>query len=226
MTQTLLSAARSTRRGEKLPTPAHQCATHHSAHLAGRIQWHRHSCLCAFFEPSIQRMAQLVTSQTSEFLIENPRLTLNVNDRRISALRISNRERMAILHFIFQPLTNWPDAGRECLEVRRTHLPERTQRVKGRLLQALLIHGSAIKTCANRHCFNYMQISNRRSDQDRRPERTQRVERRLLQALLIHGSAIKTCANRHCFNHMRISNRRKPGISQPDSLRSNFQNCW
>jgi hypothetical protein len=98
MTQTLLSAARSTPRGEKLPTPAcpearracpetrraHTCA-HHAVHVAGRTQWHRftlslegHSCLprgtkglCAFIEPSIQRVAHIAPSLTIEFLIAN-----------------------------------------------------------------------------------------------------------------------------------------------------------
>ena len=203
MTQTSLSAARSTRRGEKLPMLMQRCAATGHA-VAGRIQWRRHSCLCAFIEPSIQRVAHRVTSQPVQFLIANLELKLHSTHRKTSPLKISNRKYSSIF--------------RRSDQDRR---PERTKRVEGR---SFLIHGSAIKTPANPHRFNHIQISNRRrSDQDRRPERTKRVEGR---SFLIHGSAIKTPANQHRFNHMQISNRWQTGGKPTRLFALELSDCW
>jgi hypothetical protein len=158
MTRTSLSAARSTRRGGKLPTPAHRCAATRGA-VAGRMQWHRlarrggHSCLpregsqptkglCAFAKPSTQRMAQLVTSQPFQFpwppssgrLMANARLTFSLNDRKTSPLRISNRERMAVFHFILRPPTPRPGAPWDAPQARTT---ERTERAEASLALTL-----------------------------------------------------------------------------------------
>src|SRR3984957_8106974 len=151
MTQTLLSAARRTRQGEKLPMLMQMCAASRHA-VAGRIQWHRHSCsprgtkgLCAFAKPTTQRVAHRVTSHPSQLLIANLELKLHSTHRKTSPLKISNRKYSSIF--------------RRSDQDRR---PERTQRAEARFLHAFLIHGSAIKTPANLHRFNYMQISNRR----------------------------------------------------------------
>ncbi len=163
MTQTSLSAARSTRRGEKLPAPAHRCAAARHA-VSGGIQ----------------------------FLIANLELEFHSTHRKISPLKISNRKfsrffrrsdqdrrpertervegRSFLIHgsaiktcpnlhcFNHMQISNRRQTGgkRRSDEDRR---PERTERVEGR---SFLIHGSAIKTCPNLHCFNHMQISNRR----------------------------------------------------------------
>ena len=59
---------------------------------AGRVQWHRHSCLCAVAKPITQQIAEATLSLPSKFLIANPRLTLRVNPIRICKLKISNRK--------------------------------------------------------------------------------------------------------------------------------------
>jgi hypothetical protein len=71
MTQTPLSAARRTRRGEKLPTPAQACAT---TRKSG-------------FQPQVSSFHNLTA---------NLRLTFRAKDRKISLLRIPNRKYFAI----------------------------------------------------------------------------------------------------------------------------------
>ena len=166
LTQTLLSAARSARRGEKHPMLMQRCAATRHA-VAGRIQWHRHSCsprgtkgLCAFAKPTTQRVAHRVTSHPSQLLIANLELKLHSTHRKTSPLKIPNRKYSSIF---------------------------------------------------------------RRSDQDRRPERTQRVEGH---ALLIHGPRLKLTPTDTVSIPCRFLIGGKPRVSQPDSLRSNFQNCW
>ena len=103
MTQTLLSAAGSARRGEKLPMLMQRCAATRHA-VAGRIQWHRHSCsprgtkgLCAFIKPSTQRVAHRVTSQPGQLLIANLELKLHSTHRKTSPLKIPNRKFSRVL---------------------------------------------------------------------------------------------------------------------------------
>gem|GEM_PF-131018 len=82
------------------------------------INWHRHSRvprstkgLCAFAKPRI-RQIEAIASLTREFpqspgqkfLIANARLESSLSHREQSPLRISNRERIAILHFTFSGL--------------------------------------------------------------------------------------------------------------------------
>ena len=59
---------------------------------AGRVQWHRHSCLCAVAKPITQQIAEATLSLPSKILIANPRLTLRINPIRICKLKISNRK--------------------------------------------------------------------------------------------------------------------------------------
>ena len=59
---------------------------------ARRFQWHRHSCLCAVAKPTTQQIAEATLSLPSQILIANPRLTLRINDRKTSPLKISNRK--------------------------------------------------------------------------------------------------------------------------------------
>ena len=79
MTQTPLSAARSTRRGEKLPTrPGVSAATRSSS-----------------FQPQASSLQNLIA---------NLELESRPTRRKISPLRISNRKYLAIFHFISRPL--------------------------------------------------------------------------------------------------------------------------
>jgi hypothetical protein len=59
-------------------------------------RWHRHSCLCAFAAPNIQAMSNTVPSCNAEFLIANLELEFELNHRKQSPLRISNRKYFAI----------------------------------------------------------------------------------------------------------------------------------
>ena len=72
--------------------------------LARRRQSHRHSCLCAFAEPRIRRVADPLASLATEFLIANARLEFNVSHSKQNLLKILNRERIAIFHPRFHPL--------------------------------------------------------------------------------------------------------------------------
>jgi len=114
MTQTPLSAARSTRRGEKLPTrPGVSAAARSSSFKPQasslqnvypelrRAQPHPRTRFAA----SIQFLqATDRGSRATEILIANARLEFHPTHRKISHLKISNRERIAILHFTPQPL--------------------------------------------------------------------------------------------------------------------------
>ena len=149
MTQALLSAARSSRRGEKLPLLMQRCAATRHA-VAGRIQWHRHSCLCAFARRTTQQVAHRVTSQPVRLLIANLELEFHLTRRKITPLEISNRKFSVLSYHPGRARLELPDFRLKFLAT--SHSP---------LATAFLIHGSAIKTYANRHCFNHMQISNR-----------------------------------------------------------------
>src|SRR6266404_4644201 len=72
--------------------------------LAGRSQWHRHSCPCAFAKSMTPRMAYAALSAAADFLIANARLEFNVSHSKQNLLKISNRERIAIFHPRFHPL--------------------------------------------------------------------------------------------------------------------------
>ena len=72
--------------------------------LAGRSQWHRHSCLCAFAKSMTPWMAYAALSAAADFLIANARLEFNVSHSKQNLLKISNRERIAIFHPRFHPL--------------------------------------------------------------------------------------------------------------------------
>jgi len=65
---------------------------------ARRVQWHRHSCLCAVAKPITQQIAEATLSLPSKILIANPRLTLRVSPIRICKLKISNRKFSTISH--------------------------------------------------------------------------------------------------------------------------------
>src|ERR1700749_3446904 len=60
------------------------------------VRWHRHSCLCSFAAPRIQRMSDTVQSRDAEFLIANLELEFELSHRKQSALKISNRKYLAI----------------------------------------------------------------------------------------------------------------------------------
>ena len=101
MTQTLLSADdwASPKAQKAYFAPQSRLAANSIlARDAGRVQWHRHSCLCAVAKPITQQIAEATLSLPSKFLIANPRLTLRVNPIRICKLKISNRKFSAISH--------------------------------------------------------------------------------------------------------------------------------
>src|SRR5580693_1952478 len=174
MTQTLLSAARRTRRGEKHPmlvatlSPAVHSrdveslppALPHPRNSLPFIKNRRASAL-PFAQLYPRKGRSSVTdgeSQAAQFpwppsggrLIANLELKLTLSHRKTSPLKISNRKYSRVLR------SPWRTAIlRRSDQDRR---PERTQRVEG---CSVLINGSAIKTFANRHRFNHMQISNR-----------------------------------------------------------------
>jgi hypothetical protein len=206
MTQTLLSAPGSTRRGEKLTTPAATLspAVHNRdvkslplalTHPRNSLPFISNRRASALPFAQIYTRKGLVSltdreSRATEFLIANLELESRSTHRKISPLRISNRKystifhspwRMAIFHLVLYIRASSPSQNR---------------------------NSSPLALNFPRKPFA-SSLAPRRSDQDRRPERTQRVEEHFLRSVLIHGSAIKTCANLHCFNHMRISNRRQ-----------------
>ena len=118
MTQTSLSAARSTRRGEKLPAPARRCAAVRSGTSArpkGVAFQHRlrsltRASLCFSSTSAAHQRHPLRSftratalrptdreSRATPFLIANPRLTFHLGDRKISPLEISNRQFSRVL---------------------------------------------------------------------------------------------------------------------------------
>jgi hypothetical protein len=101
MTQTLLSAATcaSPKAQRVYSAPQRRLgADSIIASDARRVQWHRHSCLCAVAKPITQQIAEATLSLPSKILIANPRLTLRVSPIRICKLKISNRKFPAISH--------------------------------------------------------------------------------------------------------------------------------
>src|ERR1700758_2306588 len=123
MMQTLLSAAAPAHRGDPC--------------VALRLKWHRHSCLCAFAEPSTPRMAHPMASLAAKILIANLELEFHLTQRKLSPLRISNRKFSPILCFF----TN--------------HQSRVT-------IHRFLIHGNAIKTQRNPFKNSNLKNSNRR----------------------------------------------------------------
>jgi photosystem II stability/assembly factor-like uncharacterized protein len=123
------------------------------------------------------RLKSLTTSHSAlatAFLIHGSAIKARANLHCFNHMRISNRRQTR-----GKPITRRSDQDRR---------PERTQRVEGRLLQAFLIHGSAIKTLANLHCFNHMQISNRRQTGGK-PTRLFALE---LSELLVECAPVRT----------------------------------
>src|ERR1700721_967756 len=139
MTQALLSAARSSRRGEKLPLLMQRCAATRHA-VAGRIQWHRHSCPCAFARRPPQQVAHRVTSQPVRLLIANLELEFHVTRRKITPLEISNRKFSVLSYHPGRARLELPDFRLKFLATSHSSLPT-----------AFLIQGSALKHRANRH---------------------------------------------------------------------------
>jgi hypothetical protein len=118
MTRTSLSAA----------TRAKREYARLAAHLARGLQWHRHSCLCAFAGANTRHMTdvdislsasmpgqpcRLILSDQRESkglfsLIANLELRSHITPIRISELRFSNRKYFAISRAAFQLCTTWP----------------------------------------------------------------------------------------------------------------------
>jgi hypothetical protein len=65
------------------------------------VQWHGHSCLCAFAAPMIQGMSTTVALPDTEILIANPELEFELTCRKQSPLEIPNRECFAIFSLTF-----------------------------------------------------------------------------------------------------------------------------
>jgi hypothetical protein len=109
-------------------------------------KWHRHSRvprgtkgLCAFAKPRI-RQIEAIASLTPEFpqspgqkfLIANARLESSLSHREQSPLRISNRERIAILHFTFSGLRWLPSPSPQS----RSCLPDKLPSLSGSMLES------------------------------------------------------------------------------------------
>jgi hypothetical protein len=60
------------------------------------VRWQRHSCLCSFAAPRIQRMSDTIQSRDAEFLIANLELEFELSHRKQSPLEISNRKYFTI----------------------------------------------------------------------------------------------------------------------------------
>jgi hypothetical protein len=112
----------------------------------GMVQWHRHSCLCAFAAPRIPGMSNTVASQATEILIANLELEFELSHRKESPLKISNRKYFAIFSFA-------PSAG---LCVGSNTLPGTTTHSS-----TFLIYGSAIRIAHRCQQTRHLQISNR-----------------------------------------------------------------
>jgi hypothetical protein len=67
------------------------------------VQWHRHSCLCAFATPTTLQLADAALSLPSQILIANLELEFKLSSIRINHLKFSNRKFFAIFHSEFQP---------------------------------------------------------------------------------------------------------------------------
>jgi hypothetical protein len=151
MTQTLLSAATTASQGY--------------LRLARRTQWHRHSCLCAFADARIRRMADPAASLVREIpgprwrLIANLELEFHLTQRKLSPLRIPNRKFLTIFQLLAHPLP---------LAQPHPRKPFFTNHQSRAICHQFLIHGSAIKTQRNRFKNNSLRISNRRQNRPRK----------------------------------------------------------
>jgi hypothetical protein len=143
MTQTLLSADTwASPEAQRAYSAPQRCLGADSilARDAGRVQWHRHSCLCAVAKPITQQIAEATLSLPSKILIANPRLTLRVNPIRICKLKISNRKffhRSLPGSDLVSPVTRHPHAlSRPCAD-------------EGSLATALLIETPRLEIAIN-----------------------------------------------------------------------------
>jgi hypothetical protein len=112
----------------------------------GMVQWHRHSCLCAFAAPRIPGMSNAVASVPTEILIANLELEFELSHRKESLLKISNRKYFAVFSLA-------RSAG-SCVGSNR--LPGTTTRSS-----TFLIYGSAIRIAHKYQQTRHLQISNR-----------------------------------------------------------------
>jgi hypothetical protein len=67
------------------------------------VQWHRHSCLCAFASPPTLQLADAALSLPSRILIANLELEFKLSSIRINHLKFSNRRFLAIFYPELQP---------------------------------------------------------------------------------------------------------------------------
>ena len=99
------------------------------------LQWHRHSCLCAFARLSTRRMPNALGSLPLKILIANTRLDFNVSNSKDNRLRISNRERIAISHPRFHALAQTGRRAATRPPKVQPRLPRKAQRPYSKALQ-------------------------------------------------------------------------------------------
>src|SRR5580704_13293574 len=66
------------------------------------VRWQRHSCLCSFAAPRIQRVSDTIQSRDAEFLIANLELEFELSHRKQNPLEISNRKYFTIFSLALQ----------------------------------------------------------------------------------------------------------------------------
>ena len=103
-----------------------------------RLQWHRHSCLCAVAGPGSPRLATPSTSLPVNVLIANLELKLNLSHRKLNPLKIPNRKFLTIFETLFTAVRSSPPAHHKSLPTRHSSP-----------IPPFLIHGTAIKTPPN-----------------------------------------------------------------------------
>ena len=100
-----------------------------------RLQWHRHSCLCAVAKPRTQPI-EAAASLRFKFLIANLELEFHLSHRKLNPLEIPNRKFLTI--FESRPSDLLLPAHHQSLITRHSSP-----------IPAFLIHGTAIKTPPN-----------------------------------------------------------------------------
>src|ERR1700751_2707553 len=92
------------------------------------LQWHRHSCPCAFARLSTRRMPNALGSLPLKILIANTRFEFNLSHSKDNRLKIPNRERIAISHPRFQAMAQKERRSTPRPPKVQPHLPRKAQK--------------------------------------------------------------------------------------------------
>ena len=72
-----------------------------------RLQWHRHSCLCAVAKPRTQ-LIEAAASLRFKFLIANLELEFHLSHRKLNPLEIPNRKFLTIFESLLTAVRSSP----------------------------------------------------------------------------------------------------------------------